>query len=474
MRQFNIFSAIILFILPLQIVRAQLTDSPESRMRKALNVLASDSLQGREAGSAGGNMASVFVAKSMENVGLQPHGDSTGSYYNHFVMNYPVVFKDGQLKVNNVKFKYIEEFGGTDLSAGGNVSAPIVFIENQLLTIPGTLEAMDFDVNGKVVVFDINPGKPEVSNQQIVFMTARRVEFFAGQGAVAVILHNSAKQPYEDALFGSSSTIALNIPVIYIARLPYERLHRQRKHVCTLAISVDRNAQIPVNVVGIVDNHAQKNVIVGAHYDHLGAKKSKELSEQAPKIFNGADDNGSGTVVLLELARWAAANHDLNYNYIFVAFNAEEKGLFGSKAFASNLDRQKDNIAYMLNLDMVGRLGCQGDTLSVLGVGTSPVWQKLLDTVAHPAFDLKMLMGAPNFSDHAPFVKKEIPVIYFTTGTHKEYHTPADDVELINFKGMAEIVEYLGRVIADAEKVGDIPFQKLNAFQQTRALLSVF
>jgi Zn-dependent M28 family amino/carboxypeptidase len=193
-----------------------------------------------------------------------------------------------------------------------------------------------------------------------------------------------------------------------------------------------------------------------------------------PQIHNGADDNASGTAMMLELARWATSNKGLKYNYIFAAFSAEEKGLFGSKAFCSRSWVNNKNIVYMLNLDMVGRLGCQGDTLRALGVASSLVWDKLLETVEHPDFSIKKISGAPAFSDHSPFLKKDIPVIYFTTGLHPDYHTPKDDTELINFAGMTEIEAYLKRYILSAEALPEIPFHKINTLQNTKAYLQTF
>ena len=214
-------------------------------------------------------------------------------------------------------------------------------------------------------------------------------------------------------------------------------------------------------------------MVIGAHYDHIGITKGRGTGPQ-PAIHNGADDNASGSAVLLELVRWAMNNESLKYNYIFAAFSAEEKGLFGSKAFCSREWVNNDNIVYMLNLDMVGRLGCQGDTLRALGVASSPVWESVLASIEFSDFSIKKINGAPAFSDHAPFLKKDIPVIYFTTGTHPDYHTPADDTELINFKGMTEIVSYIRLFIRATEQLPEIPFRKIGPIQNTRAYMQTF
>ena len=243
---------------------------------------------------------------------------------------------------------------------------------------------------------------------------------------------------------------------------------------CTLSVEIDRTISKPANIIGWIDNKSLKTVVIGAHYDHVGITKSRTGTDKSLQIHNGADDNASGTAALLELARWAKNAKNLKYNYIFIAFSAEEKGLFGSKAFCSLPWVNNDNIVYMLNLDMVGRLGCQGDTISVLGVASSDSWENVLDNLSHPDFSIKKVSGAPPFSDHAPFLKKGIPVIYFTTGLHPDYHTPKDDTELINFTGMSEIVTYIQQFILTADSLPSIPFHKINTFQHTKAYFQTF
>ncbi len=239
-------------------------------------------------------------------------------------------------------------------------------------------------------------------------------------------------------------------------------------------MQLDRTVSKPENVIGWIDNHSAKTVVVGAHYDHVGITRSRTGADKTPQIHNGADDNASGTAALLELAAWTVNTKGLKYNYIFVAFSAEEKGLFGSKAFCSRKWVNHDNIAYMLNMDMVGRLGCQGDTISILGMASSPDWDRLVGQVEHPDFSIRRINGAPPFSDHAPFLKKGIPVIYFTTGLHPDYHTPKDDTELINFKGMGEIMVYIQKVILKTETLPEVPFHKINFIQHAIALAKTF
>ena len=445
----------------------------QDRLYRDVYVLANDSLKGREAGKPEEKMAADYISRQMQQAGLLPKGDGDSSYLSEFRMNYPVIFKNATLKVNDISFKYTEEFGATDLSSSGTVSAPFVNIGKGRPGVDYDLKSGESIVKGNIVVMDID-GTGQEDKYMMLNDIIARVKTAVQQGAVGVLLHTDSRKSAEDVLFGSPFTVSLNVPVVYVARLPFNKIRRVNYGTCTIAVEVDRTISNPVNVVGWINNHSAKTVIVGAHYDHVGVTRSRTVEDKSLQIHNGADDNASGTAAMLELARWATQETSLKYNYIFVAFSAEEKGLFGSKAFCSLPWVNNNNIVYMLNMDMVGRLGCEGDTMSVLGVGSSKVWASLIDTVQHPDFAIKKITGAPAFSDHSPFLKKDIPVIYFTSGIHPDYHTPKDDTELVNFRGMTELVSYLQHFIRSAEQLPRIPFQKISTLQQTRAYLQTF
>ena len=477
----NTYKPLLIFFfgfLSFGIVSAQqnIADSSiRARLYHDVFILASDSLQGREAGTDAEKMASDYISKQMLAIGLLPKGDSAGSYLSKFRMNFPVAFKNTMLKVNDISFKPGEEFGATDLSASGNITAPLINIGKGIAGSDYDTYGSNTvsDVAGHIVIIDID-GSAKDDKTELLEDIIARVKTVIQKGALGVILHNSLRKATEDVLFGSPFTESLAVPVVYIARLPFNKIRNAKSGICSLSVEIDRTVSKPANVVGWLDNKSAKTVVIGAHYDHLGIKKAKGSSDKTPQIHNGADDNASGTAALLELARWAVTDKTLKYNYIFAAFSAEEEGLFGSKAFASRKWVNNNNIVYMLNMDMVGRLGCKGDTVSVLGVASSPVWEPVIDTIAHPDFSIQKIYGAPAFSDHSPFLKKEIPVIFFTTGLHPEYHTPKDDTELINFEGMIELVNYLKHFIKVAEALPQIPFHKISTLQNTRAYIQTF
>src|SRR5262249_36441141 len=150
----------------------------------------------------------------------------------------------------------------------------------------------------------------------------------------------------------------------------------------------------------------------------------------------GADDNASGTVALLEVARKLAARKEkLPRRIVFIAFTAEETGLVGSSRYVRDPVFPLDKTVAMLNMDMVGRL--TDDKLIVFGTGTSPIWDSLIKKLAEPLkFHLVFKPEGYGPSDHSSFYAKQIPVLHFFTGSHADYHRPTDDVEKINVPGI--------------------------------------
>ncbi|RYF90280.1 MAG: M28 family peptidase, partial [Chitinophagaceae bacterium] len=215
------------------------------------------------------------------------------------------------------------------------------------------------------------------------------------------------------------------------------------------------------NVVGFIDNKASSTIILGAHYDHLGYGEDKNslYADTIRSVHNGADDNASGTAALLELGKWLKKSKLKKYNYLLVAFSGEELGLFGSKHFADNLPVPASSINYMINMDMVGRLNDSTRSISIGGFGTSPHWSKLIKTdKSH--FKIKIDSSGSGPSDHTSFYRKDIPVLFFFTGTHSDYHKPSDDKEKINYKGIGEIVNYIKNILKVTNEMEKMPFTK--------------
>lgn len=212
------------------------------------------------------------------------------------------------------------------------------------------------------------------------------------------------------------------------------------------------------NVLGFWDNHALHTVVIGAHFDHLGMGGQGSLYANGEAIHNGADDNASGVAVLLALAKELQDKKYAGHNYLFIAFTGEEMGLLGSNYFTKHPTIPLENVAYMINLDMVGRLR-PDKTLSISGTGTSPIWNQVLHS-ANLTFKLVLGESGVGPSDHTSFYLQDIPVLHFFTGQHEDYHKPSDDYEKLNYEGMREITDYIKRIILELNDNGKLSFKK--------------
>ncbi len=212
------------------------------------------------------------------------------------------------------------------------------------------------------------------------------------------------------------------------------------------------------NLLGYIDNGGSRTVILGAHYDHLGMGGEGSLYRGEPAIHNGADDNASGVATLLKLAKMLQERPGAKDNYLIILFSGEEIGLLGSNFFAKNPTLDLDQVAYMINLDMVGRLR-EDKTLSVSGTGTTPIWPQMLNSL-NPGFKLVLDESGVGPSDHTSFYLQDIPVLHFFTGQHEDYHKPSDDAEKLNYQGMEEIATYLFDLVKAMEAQEEVAFRK--------------
>jgi len=226
------------------------------------------------------------------------------------------------------------------------------------------------------------------------------------------------------------------------------------------------------NVVGMIPgtNLKKEYIVIGAHFDHLGygGAHSGSLEMSSRAIHNGADDNASGVAGMLELAsKLSVERKSLQRSIIFVAFNAEEQGIFGSKYFVQNSPVNPSNIITMINLDMIGRL--KNLSLNISGTGTSPIFNKILDKTSAKHY-LNISKNPEGFgpSDHSSFYSNDIPVLFFFTGGHSDYHKPSDDWEKINSKGQMKIINMIYDIVLEIDKNNERP-QFIEAGPKTMA-----
>ncbi len=335
-----------------------------------------------------------------------------------------------------------------------------------------------FSPDGKKLAFSSNrnPNKPRETNVFIADWVElspneipnqnwlkKHVEYLADdrlEGRLAGSKGEVAAAKYIEKQFRSYGLKPFPNSKSYIQNFEY----RFTKNPHHSASETDPKVQAK-NVVGFLNNQSDKTVVIGAHYDHLGYNERGHSTAPNEKnaIHNGADDNASGTSILIELARLFSKNSIKEpVNFLFVAFSGEEDGLQGSKFFADYLIQNQNLVGkpiFMLNMDMVGRLDSLYK-LNVHGVGTSEKLEELLNQMKPAGFQVNFDSSGIGPSDHTSFYQKNIPVLFFFTGLHTDYHKPSDDAHKINFYGMKLITQYVYNTTLSLSERKEIPFYK--------------
>ena len=219
----------------------------------------------------------------------------------------------------------------------------------------------------------------------------------------------------------------------------------------TLSTDIVRSEVPAYNVIGMLEGSdpvlKKEYVVIGAHYDHLGrgGEGSGSLAPRSGDIHYGADDNASGTAGVLELARvFSAQNPRLKRSVIFMAFGGEEEGLLGSNYYVNHPLIPLASTVAMINMDMIGRM--KDRRLVVGGVGTATEWREIL-AAGTENFQLTLNEDGFGPSDHSSFYGKQIPVLFFWTGTHNDYHKPSDTFEKINYDDEAGILRMVVGIV---------------------------
>jgi hypothetical protein len=225
-------------------------------------------------------------------------------------------------------------------------------------------------------------------------------------------------------------------------------------------VTIERQQALVKNVIGVLEGSgplADETVVIGAHYDHLGRGGPDSFIPGSKEIHNGADDNASGTVALLELARRFGTHKDkLPRRLVLIAFTGEERGLLGSARYTKEPIFALDKTIAMINMDMVGRL--RDDKLTIFGSGTSPIWDEMLTRLGKDShFELFLKPEGMGPSDHESFFLKQIPVLHFFTGNHGDYHRPSDDWDKINIPGTDRVVDMIARLVTELAGLPERP-----------------
>ncbi|MGC4101042.1 M28 family peptidase [Ferruginibacter sp.] len=444
----------------LVLLSAQL--APAQKLKKAdkaivaglqahIGYLADDKLEGRRTGTNGEKLAYEYISGEFAKNGLQAKGDN-GTYMQEFEVN------EGK-QVNPSTHLIINGF---DLDLDKEYF-PFIFSPNASLEAAPSIALRE---SGTVWFWDLKDKLEENKNNPHFDLTdaiKTKVNDVAGKGATGLIIYNTSTIKDELKFEPKAKSELVKIPVLYVTQNIKKKYLYDETATLDIKLKVDISdkKRMGHNVVGYIDNGASTTVILGAHYDHLGYGEDHNslYAGTTPQIHNGADDNASGTAALIELSKLLKASKFKNNNYLFVSFSGEELGLFGSKYFTEHPTVDLGNANYMINMDMVGRLNDSTHGLSIGGYGTSPMWGQLL-TEKDKFFTIKFDSSGTGPSDHTSFYRKDIPVLFFFTGTHSDYHKPTDDADKINYTGELQVIKYVYNVIDVANKKGKFAFTK--------------
>jgi len=426
-------------------------------LQKHTYFLASDELQGRRAGDLGEQKASAYIAEQFKRNGILPKG-SDGFFQPFSINDGRMVEGSTVLKINEKTLRVGIDFEVLSNSSNGSFSgdaSPSIHESNQ----PWLIDLADaLEENKENPHFDLNN------------LLTEKIKNAKNKQASAIVFFNSAGQDII-AFNGKDRSEQTPIPVVYLKKSALDKHLTDLTSTYHIVSSVSfspkiRNAR---NVVGYIDNGSPLTVVIGAHLDHLGYGEdgNSMIKGGVPSIHNGADDNASGTSSLIELSSILKKSKQKKFNYLFIAFSAEELGLNGSKYFVENPTISLNSVNYMINMDMVGRMNDSTNSITLGGYGTSPSWKNIIDAVKDKPFVIKYDSSGTGPSDHTSFYRKDIPVLFFFTGLHTDYHKPSDDADKINYLGMAKVVQFIQQMIELDKPAQKIAFTKTRETQTT-------
>ena len=486
-----------LFLLLLLIVMFSCSTVNFGETKKHLNhvkYLASDDLEGRKPGTEGGKKAAEYIKNTFVNNGLELYEGSGFQYFD--VTTNAYLGSKNTLSYNGKKFNVDNDF--IPLSFGKNTSLDTsIFIAGYGFDFRNdSLEWNDYrneNCKGKWVM--ILRGSPDDNNPHGQFYehsSLRKKSIVAKDNeAAGVIFISSSNFDQEDKLIKLSydqSQNDIGIPIIHIRRnIANQILKNQNTSVDELEVKAKSQKNKFVhfstteklyvttdigfekketqNVIAFLPGKNEKlkeeYIIIGAHYDHIGygGDGSGSRRPYINAVHNGADDNASGVSVILELSEMLSKISNQR-TICFVAFGAEEMGLIGSKYFVNSNYLPNEKIQIMINLDMIGRLNDK-KTLSIGGTKTAENLEKIIkESVQKSSLNATYSGDGYGPSDHSSFYIKNIPVMYAFTGGHNDYHTPNDDFDKINYKGLEKIENLLFSTVTNFDKIDKLKFQK--------------
>jgi Peptidase family M28/PDZ domain/PA domain len=444
-------------------------DITKNELYNHIFFLASDSLKGRYPGTPEDKIAAEYIALEMQNSGLE-------LLFDNGLQSFEITTKikageNNSLSINDQVLNLNTDYIPLAYSANKTIEAEVIFVGYGFIIEQGEKSWNDYaniDVTDKwVLILRGEPENTEISLPFSMFSSLRSKAITAkDQGAAGVIFVSGKLFNKDDELIELTKPEGeIEIPVIQIKRntanlllnkkgllideLEKEATNNSLKTETILKCQTDIKtvyAQTFNIASQLTINPDYEYIVIGGHYDHLGFG-GPGTGSRAPGINKphyGADDNASGVASMLEIAEKLISRKDsLKNNFLFVAFGAEEMGLIGSKYFVNNLPIPDSSIKTMINLDMLGRMR-EDNSLQVNGVGSSIEGTSIIESL-NTDYQFKLGFAQEGYgpSDHSSFYSKDIPVFFFSTGAHLDYHTPGDSIGSINFKGLVQASNFI-------------------------------
>ncbi len=435
--------------------------------------LAADELAGRYPGTAGSQKAAAYISETFKLIGLNSFAEFDGYYQGFNFTSMVEITGENYFTANGTALQLGTDYYPLPYSTEGSFSGAVVSVGYGFDI--DTLEWHDYaglDLADRWVLLidgvpdsianDIDIGKERLK-QKVLAAKDMQIKGILVLAETAADGSRPLKRPFARE-FRDSGVLVISItdPAADILLGKPGSVAELRKKAATAGGAASKEypaveADVAVhkkeinheihNVVGYVEGNDSllngQYIVVGAHYDHLGygGVGSGSTAPDTHAVHNGADDNASGVSAMLELAH-KFATEGTPRSVIFIAFNGEEQGLLGSKYFTENLPIDKDSIALMINIDMIGRL--RDDQLTVGGTGTAPIFERVLPEFNRSyQFKLNMMPDGPGPGDHSSFYYIDVPVLFAFTGAHEDYHKPSDDLVGIDTVGVQKVAAFM-------------------------------
>ena len=457
-----------------------------ARYLEDVRVLAAPEMRGRGAGMPELDRAAEFIAERFEELGVEPAG-SAGYFQPLTLTTGAELGEENALTATNRRgansYRVGEDWTPINFSESGELSGNVVFAGYGITAEEHSYDDYEgLDVKDKIVLllryeppsFREEEGERRRRYTHHANLIAKAINA-RNRGAKAVVLVNGAgkSEKDEDDLIKFGSTAGPDnsgIVMIQVRNEVAERwlrrsnrsLRRLQRDIngksapqsfqlgdaftLEMAVDVERKQAEVRNVLGYIPGRTDEYVIVGAHYDHLGLGDQSSLApDKIGEVHHGADDNASGVAGLLEIALRFAGRGDAERGLLLMAFAGEEIGLLGSAHWTENPTRPIEDAVAMLNMDMIGRI--DKGKVYIGGVGTAEPLKPLVERLtAHAEFKADFSRSGYSASDHTSFTAKQIPVLFFFSGLHGDYHKPSDTWDKINEEAAVDLVELVGDI----------------------------